>query len=111
MGLAGTLVYVAVYCLGNLGVLRYFWRVRRDRFRPSLHLVLPLVSIAVLMWLAWASLVPLPDPPVRYAPIIAVVLLLTGGLALLKLLLDGREEWKMLAGRVFDDQAPDEESF
>jgi len=108
MGLAGTLVYAAVYCLGNLGVMRYFWRIRRDRFRPSLHLVLPLVSIAVLIWLACTSLVPLPDPPVRYAPLIAILLLSTGGLALLKLHLDGHDEWKMLAGQVFDENVSDE---
>jgi amino acid transporter len=103
MGLAGTLVYVAVYCLGNLGVMRYFRRVRRDRFRILPHFILPLLSTGALLWVAYASLFPLPAPPVRYAPLIGAVLFASGGLALLKLHLDRREEWKTLAVKVFDE--------
>ena len=76
MGLVGTLIYVVVYFLGNVGVVRFF-RGRRD-FNAVLHVGLPAISTISLFWVAYKSLNPLPAAPVRYAPIVAGLWLVFG---------------------------------
>lgn len=97
MGLVGTLVYVVVCCLGNVGVMRYFLTARRSEFHVLKHLALPLLSSLALLAVALASLYPLPEPPVRYAPAIVAALLIAGAAALWRLHASGRTEWKVLS--------------
>jgi amino acid transporter len=101
-GLVGTLVYAIVYCLGNLGVIRYFLTVRREEFRPILHLVFPLLSTFVLWWVAFESLYPLPSAPVSYAPAIVACLSAAGSLVLVNLSFSGRQDWKSLSQRIYE---------
>ena len=61
MGLVGTLIYVLVYFLGNLGVVRFF-RGRRD-FNPLLHVGLP----AIFERLALLGRVQVAEPAARRA--------------------------------------------
>jgi amino acid transporter len=102
LGLVGTLVYAVVYCLGNIGVMRYFLTVRRAEWRPVLHGIFPVLSSLTLLSIAFVSLYPLPAPPVRYAPLIALVLLLAGVAILLRLRASRRDDWKQLSQQVFE---------
>lgn len=82
MGVAMTLGLMFIYCAGNVGVFFYYRRERPAEFRFLLHFFLPLLSTISLLWVAYKSAVPLPDPPVRYAPILAAIWLL-GGIVLM----------------------------
>src|SRR3984957_17555247 len=104
LGLVGTLAYVVVYLLGNIGVVRFFRTTERRHFNLVLHLLFPVASSVALLWVAWKSLDPLPAAPVRYAPTVAGLWLIFGLLVLLNLRRSGHEEWKTLSQQVFEDQ-------
>jgi amino acid transporter len=82
IGVAMTLGLMFTYCAGNIGVYVYYRRDRPAEFRFVLHLLLPLLSTISLLWVAYKSAVPLPEPPVRYAPILTAIWLL-GGIVLM----------------------------
>jgi amino acid transporter len=107
LGLVGTLAYVVVYLLGNVGVVRFFRTTQRAAFNPVLHLLFPVVSSIALLWVAYKSLVPLPSAPVRYAPIVAGLWLVFGLLTLWRLKRSGREEWRELSQQIFADDSRD----
>jgi amino acid transporter len=67
-----------IYLAGNVGVYFFYRRQRPAEFSFLLHFLLPLISSISLVWVAYKSAVPLPEPPVRYAPILAAVWLLAG---------------------------------
>jgi amino acid transporter len=78
LGVSMTLGLIFVYAAGNIGVMvDYGWR-RRDQLHPILHVAFPLLSTLALLWAGYFSVVPLPPPPVRYAPYLAGVWLLAG---------------------------------
>jgi amino acid transporter len=104
LGLVGTLAYVVVYLLGNVGVVRFFRTTQRAVYNPVLHLVFPVLSSVALLWVAYKSLDPLPAAPVRYAPIVAGLWLVFGLLTLWALRRSGREEWRSLSQQIFDDR-------
>jgi amino acid transporter len=83
-GVAMTLGLMFIYGAGNVGVFFFYRRERPAEFRFFLHLVLPLLSTVSLVWITYKSVVPLPDPPVRYAPMIALGWLIAGIVAMLK---------------------------
>jgi amino acid transporter len=78
LGVAMTLGLMFIYLAGNVGVYFFYRQQRPTEFRFLLHFLLPLISSVSLVWVAYKSAVPLPDPPVRYAPILALVWLLVG---------------------------------
>jgi amino acid transporter len=78
IAVAMTLGLMFIYCAGNIGVFFYYRRERPAEFRFLLHFLLPLLSTISLLWVAYKSAVPLPEPPVRYAPIVAAVWLFCG---------------------------------
>jgi amino acid transporter len=82
-GVAMTLGLMFIYCAGNVGVFFYYRRERPAEFRFFLHFLLPLLSTISLLWVTYKSAVPLPEPPVRYAPILAGVWLLAGVVVML----------------------------
>jgi amino acid transporter len=98
MGIAITLSLAAVYSLGNLGVVRYYWRERRSEFNIWLHLVFPVVSTAALGYVCYKSLNPLPALPVGAAPWIALGMLVSGVIVVFAISWTGREEWLRKAG-------------
>jgi amino acid transporter len=106
MGVAITLSLAAVYSLGNLGVVRYFWRERRSEFNIWLHAVFPVVSTAALGYVCYKSLVPLPALPVGAAPWIALGMLVTGVIVVFAISATGREEWLRKAGAVYEGDLP-----
>jgi amino acid transporter len=103
LGLVGTLAYVVVYLLGNIGVVRFFRTTERRHFNVWLHLVFPVASSIALLWVAWKSLDPLPAAPVRYAPIVAGLWLVFGLIVLWRLHRSGRQDWKTLSQQIIDD--------
>jgi amino acid transporter len=109
LGLVGTLAYVVVYFLGNVGVVRFFGRRDTAPFNWVLHGLFPVVSSVALVWVAYKSLNPLPAAPVRYAPIVAGLWLVFGLLVLWTLQRTGRDRWKTLAQETFPDDSDDYE--
>ena len=77
MGTVVTLALALIYSTGNLGVF-LLYRRRGAEFRPVLHVFFPLISTVAVLWVAWNSIVPLPPPPIAYAPVILAVWLLAG---------------------------------
>ena len=106
MGIAITLSLAAVYSLGNLGVVRYYWRERRSEFNIWLHLVFPVVSTAALGYVCYKSLSPLPALPVGAAPWIALAMLVSGVIVVFAISWTGREEWLYKAGAVYEGDVP-----
>jgi amino acid transporter len=104
MGLVGTLIYVVVYFLGNVGVMRYFRGPARREFNPFLHAVLPIVSIVSLFWVAYKSLNPLPAAPVSYAPIVAGLWLVLGAGVLAALRRRPDDAWKSLSREILAEE-------
>ncbi len=100
MGVVITLGLVLVYCAGNLGVFRFYRGERRSEFRPLLHAVFPLVSSIALIWVGYASVIPLPEAPICYAPFIVLGWLVLGILLLLVMKSTGRESWILKAGQI-----------
>ena len=78
LGVAMTLGLILVYVAGNLGVFLDYRLRRRKDYRPVLHLAIPLMSTVLLFWAAYRSIIPLPEAPVRYAPILTAVWILAG---------------------------------
>lgn len=105
LGLVGTLAYVVVYLLGNIGVVRFFRTTQRAAFNPVLHLLFPALSSIALLWVAYKSLDPLPAAPVRYAPIVAGLWLGFGLLVLWRLKRSGRKDWRELSQTIFEDDS------
>jgi len=105
-GTLGTLIYVFVYVMGNIGVMRLFLGRARHEFNPVVHIVFPVVSTVALLLVLYLSLVPLPDPPISYAPWMAAFLLAAGLLLLWRLRRQPCEEWRTLCGSIIVDEPP-----
>ncbi len=103
MGTVLTLALAVIYSLGNLGVFLFYLKERPQDFQPILHALLPLISSAAILWVAYKSVVPLPTPPISYAPVIVAVWFVAGGMVLIVMKLTGKEQWLLRAGSVADD--------
>jgi amino acid transporter len=103
LGTTGTFVYIPIFVLMNVSAVRYFLTRRRSEFRILQHVVCPVVSTAALVIIGWKSIVPLPDWPVRLAPVLAACYLLLGVAVLVgRNLRPGRREWMTAAGELPD---------
>jgi amino acid transporter len=104
-GVAATLVYAVVYITAAIGVLHFYRTARRDSFNWILHVAFPILSIAVLVWVAWKSLIPLPEGPTRYAPLAALLLMLSGTVILAAVSLRSRDgAWKQRVRAAYTDE-------
>jgi amino acid transporter len=90
MGVVLTLALALIYSAGNLGVF-LLYRRRATEFNPLVHAFFPLVSSAAVLWVAYKSIVPLPPPPLAYAPVITAAWLLAGVTVLIAAKALGRE--------------------
>jgi amino acid transporter len=77
-GLVMTLVLIFIYSAGNLGVYFLYRKDRPEEFSILLHVFFPVLSTLSMVWVAYHSVVPLPDKPLRYAPIMVGVWLAAG---------------------------------
>jgi amino acid transporter len=100
-----TLGLILMYILANAGVVKYYLTERRAEFNPLLHLILPIVGSACVAYVGYRSVVPLPDPPVEYAPIVLVVWLALGAALLLYHYARGNKEWLAKAQMAMEEGA------
>jgi amino acid transporter len=63
-GLAATLLYIAVYIIGNAGVMMFFLRKARQDFNIFKHAIFPIVSAAGLVYVFYKTISPFPAYPV-----------------------------------------------
>jgi amino acid transporter len=105
LGTLGTIIYVFVYFMGNIGVARFFLTRARSELSVLVHIIFPIVSTIALFLVLYYSLVPLPAPPVGYAPIIGAVLLAVGLIVLWRLHSRPDERWKTLSQYVVSGDA------
>jgi amino acid transporter len=82
-GVAMTLLLIFIYSAGNIGVFFLYRREHPAEFSPILHFLFPVLSTMSMVWVAYKSVVPLPDAPMRYAPILVGSWLLAGLILLL----------------------------
>lgn len=109
--LALTLGLILTYVAINVGVILHYWRAAREEFNIFLHVLSPVVASAVMLWVGYKSVVPLPPAPSRYAPYVMGGWLLIGLVILLYLRLRGNERWLEQAGRAMGEgQAAEPES-
>jgi amino acid transporter len=103
MGTVLTLALALIYSLGNLGVFLFYRKERPQDFHPVLHALFPLISSVAILWVAYKSVVPLPAPPISYAPAIVAGWFVAGGLVLIVMKLVGQEQWLLRAGSATND--------
>lgn len=107
LGTLGTIIYVFVYFMGNVGVARFFLTAARNELNLLIHVIFPIISTIALFMVLYYSLVPLPDAPVSYAPAIGGVLFVAGCLVLLRLKGSGKTAWKTMSTYVVEaENAP-----
>jgi amino acid transporter len=95
---------IVVYCMLNLGVVRYYaFGPGRPHFNVWLHAVAPVLSSAALLVVGYKSAVPLPPAPAKYAPIVIAVWVALGVLVLLAMRMRGQEAWLSRAGETMDE--------
>lgn len=107
-GLAVTVVMVVIYSLGNIGVIRFFWRRTDRRWFP--HIVLPIFSTGALLVVGYVSLVPLPAAPIGLAPIAVVIWATLGVIVLAIMRFRGLDQWITRAGESMAEIESDSEA-
>jgi amino acid transporter len=98
-----TLGLILMYIAANAGVFHYYRTVKKAEFNPLLHAILPLVASIAVGYVGYKSVVPLPDPPVKYAPLILVGWLLIGAAVLVWQNARGNKEWLAKAQLAMED--------
>jgi amino acid transporter len=93
-----TLGLIVMYVLANLGVIRHYLTEARAELNPVTHLIFPVLSSVAVLFVGYKSVVPLPDPPARYALFIFVCYTALGAAVLIYLKRRGREDWLEKAG-------------
>jgi amino acid transporter len=75
-GAIGTVAIVIVYILSNIALIRYFSKLpERNVF---LHIVLPILGVAVLMYPLWSAAQPGQIFPYNWVPIVVLAWLVIG---------------------------------
>jgi amino acid transporter len=67
-----TLSVLVMYIMANAGVVLYFTRVKRDQFNVILHLIFPVLGTVVVAYVGYKSVIPLPPPPEKWAPVVTI---------------------------------------
>ncbi|WP_165357090.1 APC family permease [Nocardioides zhouii] len=102
-GTTGTFVYIPIFVLMNIAAFRFIRARHPEEFSVAKYVVAPVISTVALALIAYNSLQPLPDMPVRLAPLIALVYLLLGVAVLYgRNLRPGRTGWMTRAGQLPD---------
>jgi amino acid transporter len=61
-----TLFFIAAYLLISVGLIRFMWRDHRSEFNWAKHALLPVISIAAMIWVLWGNIHPYPPAPLRW---------------------------------------------
>ncbi|QNE21450.1 APC family permease [Kribbella qitaiheensis] len=103
LGATGTFVYIPIFILMNIAAFRFFRRRFPAEFSVLAHVVAPVISTAALLLIAGYSLNPLPDFPIRLAPVLAIAYAAAGLTVLyVRNLKPGRTGWMAKAGQLPD---------
>jgi amino acid transporter len=103
LGTTGTFVYIPIFILMNVAAFRFIRTQHPDEFSVARYVVAPVISTVALALIAYNSLHPLPDMPIRLAPFIALVYLLAGVAVLYgRNLRPGKTDWMARAGQLPD---------
>jgi amino acid transporter len=101
--LAVTLGLITMYLLANFGVVKYYTTEARSKLNVVTHVLFPIFSTAAMLFVGYKSVVPLPDPPARYAIFLFVAYTAVGAGMLLYLKSRGREDWLEKAGQAMQE--------
>jgi amino acid transporter len=103
LGTTGTFVYIPIFILMNIAAFRFIRTQHPSEFSVAKYVVAPVISTVALALIAYNSLNPLPDMPIRLAPLIALVYLLAGFAVLYgRNLKPGNTDWMARAGQLPD---------
>jgi len=101
VGILLTLGLVVVYTMGNIGIIRIYLGRYRSEFNPLLHLIIPLLATAALVWVAYKSIESLnitdPQEYLDWTPIVTAAWFLIGLVLLGIFRLRGHEDWLLQA--------------
>ncbi len=97
-GLVLVLAVLYIYVSANVAVAFYYLRQRRDEFNWFLHIALPVISTAALIYVTIKSFQPFHSFPYNYAPLIDGIWLAIGLVVLLVLWLRKKDDWIAQAG-------------
>jgi amino acid transporter len=98
-----TLGLITMYVLASLGVVRYYATEKRAEWNVLVHVVFPVLSAVAMLYVGYKSVVPLTDPPARYALVVFVGYTALGGTLLAYLKSKGREDWLDQARLAMDE--------
>jgi amino acid transporter len=102
IGIMQTLGLIIVYCMGNIGAMLFYGREKRDEFNVWLHLVVPVLTTAALVWVFWKNVETLhpfnPKNAFDYSPLIVMIWFAIGLVILFVASRTGKEEWLFKAG-------------
>jgi amino acid transporter len=73
IALMGSITTTLYYVLANVGVFTLYRGRFRSEWNPILHLVFPLVTSVVLIWVLYKSLWPLPAGSIKWAPLVSLI--------------------------------------
>jgi len=97
-GLVLVLAVLYIYVSANVAVGFYYLKQRRDEFNWFLHIALPVISTAALIYVTIKSFQPFPSFPYNFAPLIDGAWLAIGLVILLVLWLRKKDDWIAKAG-------------
>jgi amino acid transporter len=97
-GLILVLAVLYIYVSANVAVAFYYLRQRRQEFNPILHIALPVISTAALIYVTIKSFQPFPSFPYNYAPLIDGIWFAIGLVILGYLWFTKKDAWLAKAG-------------
>jgi len=97
-GLILVLAVLYIYVSANVAVALYYLRQRRDEFNWILHIALPVISTAALVYVTIKSFQPFPSFPYNYAPLIDAIWFVIGLGILSVLWYRKKDDWIAKAG-------------
>jgi amino acid transporter len=102
IGIMQTLGLIIVYGMGNIGVMLFYRRFRRESFSVWLHGVIPVLTTAALVWVFFKNVQTLhpfnPSTDNDYAPLVVIIWAVAGLGIVLWASRTGREGWLKKAG-------------
>ena len=102
LGIMSTLGLIIVYSMGNLGVMIFFRRFRRDSFNWLLHAVIPVLTTAALIFVFFKNVQTLhpfnPSTDNDYAPLVVIIWTVLGVAIMFWASRTGRDQWLGRAG-------------
>ena len=102
IGIMQTLGLIIVYCMGNIGAMLYYGREKRDEFKLWLHVAIPILTTAALIWVFWKNVETLhpfnPKNAFDYSPLLVIIWTVIGLAVLVYARQSGNDGWMLRAG-------------